>query len=284
MQEKHVIVGGGNLGLDLYKEALTRGLSAKLFSARNGFKYPTSINPIIDEGPAHVWLPVGAGSVEGAKKDFKSYADLHIRLVMEVAQASDFYYLHVFSSNYVADPKKSLYAYSKYAMEEFLNILGRPRTNIYRVQSLYGDHKPAHCFPYKLKKNNPTPKEITLPSNTVTPTPTSWLAQVLFDNLNTLKDIPSVYNVMPEGSCSVMEWAKLILGDNYTFATKGYTDDRPRATITGCDIPGAINKHWKVLWDEKNPPVQTKRIVYGDTTIPERISELNKTGKEAYGS
>lgn len=249
---KHVVIGGGNLGCDIVKYGRTNEMGRfKLFTASNGFRYPTSIDPILDELPDHVWLPIGAGSVEGAKKDFTTYADLHIRLVMELAQKlPSRVWLHTFSSNYVTSPTESLYSYSKYTMEGLLGILLRERTRIYRVQSLYGWDKPLKCFPFRLIKNHPKPDRITLPVNLVVPTPTQWLAEVLLHNLPLLMDTKYHvdYNVAPEGAVPVFEWAQLILGNEYEVVANGIDTERPEQAKPGCDFMKAPD--WRELWDK----------------------------------
>jgi dTDP-4-dehydrorhamnose reductase len=254
MKQKHVIIGGGNLGLDLMAYGMSRqDADFKLFTASKGFRYPTSIDPILYERPDHVWVTAGAGSIEDAKKDFTPYVDLHIRLVMELAQAQPAspFVLHTFSTNYVVNPEASLYAFSKHCMENLLSILNRTHpTNVYRVESLYGFHKPLRCFPYKLIKNNPLPGEITLPSNQVTPTPTAWVAKMLLSNLKVLSESSGVYNLTPLGSLSVMEWGKMILGSSYCIGTKGWNKSRPAVSKLGCDIPGAEDEDWRDLWEQ----------------------------------
>lgn len=278
--KKHVVIGAGNLGQDLVGYGLTQTEDDfKLFTASKGFKYPCSIDPILDELPDHVWVTLGAGSVEGAQKNFKAYSDLHIRLIMELAQASTSYVLHVFSSDYVVDPLRSLYAYSKSVMENLLQILNRPRTNIYRVGSLYGEHKPALNFPNKLLKNFPKPCSLVLPENHVTPTPTDWLAEKLLNQVFQPLDKPRISNVLPEGSIEVHEWAKLILGPEYEIFTKGYDESRPsnvslEYNLDTTGLPGPTN-NWKDLWDARNK--KTKELNNGPRRQDERTKEINQT-------
>ena len=248
---KHVVIGGGNLGIDIMRYGMSHTTdSFKLFTASNGFRYPCSIDPILDEIPDHVWVTIGAGSVEGAVKNFNPYADLHIRLVMELAQASTSYTLHVFSSDYTSEPLKSLYAYSKYSMEKLLQILDRPKTNIYRVGSLYGQHKAAQTFPHKLLKNYPKPCDVVVPENEVVPTPTDWIAKEVLSNVRTKKT--QYYNVLPSGITNIVEWAKLILGPEYNVYSSGMDDSRPSTVPFSYDLTDKKPEDWKVLWQNRS--------------------------------
>jgi hypothetical protein len=250
VKQKHVVVGGGNLGCDITKYGMSNNLGDfKLLTTSNDFKYPTSIEPILDEFPDHVWVAVGAGSVEGAKKNFAPYADLHIRLVMELAQKlPKSTWLHTFSTNYVNH--QSLYALSKKAMEDLLQVLDRLKTRTYQVQSLYGWHKPLKTFPFKIIKNYPHPGKITLPANMVTPTPTPWLAKVLLENLEIITENPKYQKhcLTPVGSVTTYAWAQLVLGDNYEVLPGEIDPERPkgghgRFTLFPVET-------WQTLWDQ----------------------------------
>lgn len=256
---KHVIIGNGNLGNSIATELLKRNNTIqenntiKIFSASNGWKYPSSLNPIYDEVPDHIWVTVGAGSVEQAKANYLPFIDLHIKLPVELAQnINEMTYLHVFSTDYVIDKRldnwpmnKSLYALSKDCMEEALQFINRPRTRIYRIGSLYGTYKPNKCFPYKLKKNS-LKNEPTLPINFVTPTPTDWIASNLINNLPFIKNDMEVFNVAPEGCVSVVEWGSIIL--NRKLNDSGIDSSRPCNSEIGCDLPHQIKNTWLDLW------------------------------------
>jgi len=259
---KHVIIGNGNLGNSIATELLKRNNTKqenniiKIFSTSNGWKYPTSLDPIYDEIPMHVWVTVGAGSVEQAKANYLPFIDLHIKLPIELAQnLNDMTYLHVFSTDYVLDKRldnwpmnRSLYALSKDSMEEALTFMDRPKTCVYRVGSLYGTHKPNKCFPYKLKKNS-LKNEPTLPINFVTPTPTDWLASVLISNLPFAQNSMAIFNVAPEGCVSVVEWGSLILDKK--IKESGIDISRPANSEIGCDLPHQIKNTWLDLWKDR---------------------------------
>ena len=254
---KHVVLGGGNLGLDLMKRGMQNDDDEfKLFTASQGFKYPTSLDPILDELPDHVWVAIGAGSVEGAVKDFTPYADLHIRLVMELAQKlPPHVWLHTFSTNYVLESAMlSLYAFSKHTMEKLLTIMDRPKTRAYRVQSLYGWERLSKCFPVKVLMQNQSKKgKIPFPTNPVTPTPTAWLAEQLIQPSDWGNDNSGFHirTVVPGGSVPTHEWAQLILGDGYKVVADGLDPYRPCLENCNCAGYEEVNTdHWRDLWDK----------------------------------
>jgi hypothetical protein len=249
---KHVIVGNGNLGNSIATELLKRGHDIKIFSVSNGWRYPTSLQSIYDEIPDHVWVTVGAGSVEQAKANFIPFVDLHIKLPMELAQnLHSSTTLHTFSTDYVVEKEAnmSLYAVSKDTMEQALFLLQRPKTFIYRIGSLYGTHKPQKCFPYKLKKNS-LKNEISLPANQITPTPTDWLAKIILDNLNDIDYAKTtLYNVAPLDSTPVYGWGSLILECIIKHA--GVDSSRPLISKIQCNLPVKENVTWLDLWKER---------------------------------
>jgi hypothetical protein len=250
---KHVIIGNGNLGNALGVELLKRGHTIKVFSTSNGWRYPASLDPIYDELPDHVWVTVGAGSVEQAKGNFGPFADLHLKLPTELAQKlNNGVVLHTFSTDYAANKNdiQSLYALSKDVMETALILINKPRTNIYRIGSLYGTHKPQKCFPYKLKKNS-LKNEITLPLNVIVPTPTDWLAKTLLNNLEKICDDTTTkfYTVAPKESTTVAEWGSLIL--EREILGNVMDNSRPSYVSMECNLPIKETVSWLDLWKER---------------------------------
>jgi len=246
---EHVVIGNGNLGQDLKNEIIVND-NVLLLSASTGWRYPTSIQPILDFNPNHVWVPLGAGSVDQAKKDYTPFSDLHVRLPAELAQKLDpKVYLHLFSSDYVTTPNSSLYALSKFHMEQTIRLMNRPRTYIYRVGNLYGEHKPETCFPYKLKQNYLKNKDIKLPLNRVCPTPTDWLAKILYSRSQTrLKDEFQILPVCPTGSTTVNAWGGYILGIDI----HGGFFDENRPVDFGLELPEYLPcPSWLDLWLER---------------------------------
>ncbi len=248
---RHAVLGAGNLGIDIATEIAKHSENSfQLFSKKHGFKYPCSLDSVLDYMPDHVWVTVGAGSVGEANKNYVPFVDLHIRLVMELAQQlPERTELHVFSTDYIADENKiqSLYALSKLHMEKSLYMLGRSNVHIYRVSNLYGLWKPQNCFPYKLKKRHPSPCTVTVPSNSLTPTPTDWLASVLVTRLmqrkskmpDDVKMLTASYNAAPFGRMTIKEWASYILDSRYEIIEGEEDKERPLlGGGIGCDFKG----------------------------------------------
>ena len=266
--EKHAIIGAGNLGLDLFAVLKSAGFEVQMFTASRGFRYPTSLQKLVDYFPDVVWDAVGAGSVKEAKENYSRFIDLHVRLPIELVQElPDRCRLITFSTDYVAreeypgDPKqsvvipRSLYAQSKLFMEQSLLALSRPKTHIFRIGSLYGSRKPRKCFPHKIKEAYPEPCQVVLPANVVAPTPTAWVAKSLVGRLYSA-NLPAdadrfgpIHHIGPANGCTIAEWASLILGAGYDVKAEGFDDSRPHYSGLGCDFM-LEPPTWSELWDE----------------------------------
>lgn len=251
---RHAILGNGNLGNALTKEIISIGHEFKIFSASTGWCYPkNNIQKINEYHPDHVWITVGAGSIEQAQKDYLPFLDLHVKLPMElVQQLPASVTLHLFSTDYCFGDIKSLYALSKKHMEDAVVMTGRERTYIYRVGSLYGFTKPEVCFPYKLKKVSLTNK-IILPLNCISPTPVDWLAKVLIKSItNTeLKVLPLCPTFISPRECTTTKmWGEMILGLDVGQGGDRKGFDRSRPTICNHYQPVTIPT-WLTLWQER---------------------------------
>lgn len=248
---RHAIIGNGNLGNALAKEIIKNGEDFKIFSTTTGWKYPASdLTKIHDFMPDHVWLTVGAGSVEQAQADYKPFSDLHIKLPVDLAQQlNSAVHLHLFSTDYCAGEPKSLYALSKRHMEDAIALLNRPKTFIYRVGSLYGTFKPHKCFPYKLKRNAVSGKTITLPVNQICPTPVDWLTTELIHQHQCwtfgCKDGHPI-SVSPTGCTTVKEFGELILGR--PLESSGLDPKRPEIYT---NEPLVKTQTWRYLWNAR---------------------------------
>lgn len=253
---KHAILGGGNLGLDIC-EYTNKNIDndVKLFTVNNGWHYSADRGNSLVRGiqiakPDHVWVAVGAGSVEGAKKDFMPYLDLHVRLPAELLQKiPEETALHFFSTNYAAERHQSLYAESKAMMEDIIRKMNRPNTYVYRVESLYGTHRPEKTFPGRFLTRNPKPSKIDLPDNFITPTPTAWLARAVVDSIGTLTT--PYHNVAPTGAVSVAEWARYVVSNPEYKINAAYRDkERPSNSKLNCTLPSVEKRTWLSLWQE----------------------------------
>jgi len=257
---KHVIVGKGNLGMDIMLEAKKLGHSAVMLTQSAGFKFPESMPYVQELKPDYVWITSGAGSVEAAKKNFAQVVETHLTMPMKFLEMMPSHVnICLFSSDYVSDEDdpsnpnrctqkpRSLYALSKLWMEQAVKMVGRPNTAVVRVGSLYGAHFPERGLPGKLHSRFPTPCEVQLPLNYVVPTTTNWIAEVLLRNTTKLfTNTPTMHHCAPLGGTTVMSWGKRILGEGYTVNSKGFDYDRPLHSGLGCTLE--VPPRWEDLW------------------------------------
>lgn len=261
---RHVIIGRGNLGLDLQAALQKEGHEVTLLTASGGFRCPESIPDVVALQPNYVWVTAGHGSVEQVKRDFPGAMNTHVALpvaLMNALPASC--KLGLFSTDYVADEKnpsnpfyinpapRSLYAYTKAWMEQVVRGSRRGNTTIFRVGSLYGNHIPEKTFPGKLKVNFPTPCLVELPINMVCPTPTHWIAEVIAERMIWAFDDSKVitHHVAPIDGVTLTQFGSLILGPDYEVRSKGIDQSRPPVSGLSC----TFQKHrvtWRHLWDQ----------------------------------
>ena len=244
---RHAILGNGNLGNAIAKKLVSRNIDFHVFSTMSGWKYPASgIQEICDYCPDHVWCTVGAGSVEQAVANYIPFADLHVRLPMELVQGlNDRVSLHFFSTDYCCVQPQSLYALSKFHMEQLVTMTRRPKTYVYRVGSLYGNHKLKNTFPYKLKANAAAGRQISLPTNCISPTPVDWLADTLLTMLDHEYASNKPFLIHPDTCCTVKEWGELILKRD----VEAREPDTSRPL--DCTHLFAHRPTWKELWLER---------------------------------
>lgn len=262
---KHLILGDGNLGRDINKQLTRIGEEVHTLSRSHDWSYPRNESQIELFNKYDVfWVTVGAGSIEGAKKDFSKYCDLHIRLPMHILQTVESHKrVYLFSTDYLqnSSPNKNLYTLSKLMMEESVRMLDRGNCSIYRVGSLYGTHKPLSTFPGKCYLNNKNKSKLTLPRNIVIPTPTDWLADKLVSEWLKTKNhnySTKVCHLAPSGQTTVADWGdSLFKGDKLidTF----FDRSRPKRPVYY--KPGVLSmvqsdeskEGWFSLWMTRRP-------------------------------
>lgn len=260
----HIVIGKGNLGMDLAKALTLRGHQVKIFTKSEGFEWPESEPAIRNLDPSHVWVTAGHGSVNECNADFSGALATHVALPMDLARIlPNNVRIGTFSTDYVAHPEvkhredraiqvpQTLYAQSKLWMEQGLKNLRRPLIAVFRVGSLYGNHLPEKTFPGRLKAKYPAPCELNLPDNIVVPTPTWWIAQKIVENLDLCfdRDKLRMHHVAPMGNVTTRGWGQLILGEGYRIHSSGIDPLRPAHTGLGCSFDRANKTTWKELWD-----------------------------------
>lgn len=262
---KHVVIGKGNLGLDLKLAVEARGWSCHVFTPSDGFSWPKCSEEIKALQPDYVWITAGAGSVEQCRDNPGRAFDTHLSLPIDVIEAMpNECKVGLFSTDYVADendmlnpnkttPKpKSIYALSKIAMETCVKIMARPNVSVFRVSSLYGVHFPDKTFPGKLLKNFPKPATVSLPQNFICPTATEWIAESIIGSLPILFSsvCPMFYNCASTGGTTVMNFGKKVLGSDYTLQSKGIDWNRPAYSAIGCSFMNSPG--WEAMWERSS--------------------------------
>lgn len=259
----HVIIGKGNLAMDL-KIALEReGADVTIFTRSTGFDWEKHTAAVQAVEPTHIWITAGFGSVDQCAKDIKGALETHVAMPVHLAQSlPDTVSIGMFSSDYVAyqedlsNPLKfanrprSLYAVTKLSLELMMSALRRPNTTTFRVGSLYGTHFPDRCFPGKITSRYPSPCRVELPNNMVCPTPTRWAAETIVKNLGKCFDGRKwmAHNVAPSGRVSVADWGRSVLGPGYEVVDSGLDKARPMDSGLLCTLQEP--PPWDALWQD----------------------------------
>lgn len=269
---KHLILGAGNLGLDLEKE-ITKKEKALVLSKSTGINftnYLDLLNKIKELNPEVLWVSVGGGSVPDCKIGHPNHPhSVYLNTILPVSLNRDLpekIKIVFFSTDYVANeievdnPKRickkplSEYAKQKMDMENQIMVENKPNRAIVRVASLYGIHKPQKTFPGKMLLNFALKNDkINLPINRVCPTATRWLAFCLFQNLkNLFSRETNRHHCAAQGHVSVKDWGKIILKGyrcdaDFVQSYPSFVDDeRPPLSDLGCSF--ATSPHWADLW------------------------------------
>lgn len=271
---KHLIIGAGNLGIDLKNEIIRQKgdrRSVDLVSLSTGFDVRdlNSLSFKIQEQDFdYIWYTVGQGSVLQAKENIEDAKTIYgraCRQILLTAPASS--KLIFFSTDYVADedepgnPKKitesylSDYAYVRAKSEEVMLSIDRVNSTIIRLGSLFGTHKPLNTFPGRLLKNFGTDVDVRvrLPQNLVTPTPTLWLASVLVTHIDLAFSPTGMtrHHCAPIGNVSCLDWGKFVLAgirEPSAFSSDiFYDEERPKISSLGASFLPE-NWHWNELW------------------------------------
>jgi dTDP-4-dehydrorhamnose reductase len=259
----HVIIGRGNLAIDLQLALIAAGDEAIIETRSTGFEWPKGLSKILTMNPGFVWVTAGFGSVEQCAMNLTGALATHVAMPLELAKnLPATTRLACFSSDYVADEEypdqpgcwndkpQSWYAQSKLWMELGLERMNRPLTATFRVSSLYGDHFPERTFPGKLRLGAPRMTHFTLPDNIVVPTPTWWLANRLVSDMDEVFSPKGsyLYHLAPSGGVSTLDWGRMILGYNYEITSRGLDPLRPAKSGLGCSYGPTID--WLDLWKE----------------------------------
>lgn len=276
--KKHLIMGGGNLGIDLKNEILRQSgdrRSVDFLTRVDGFDVRdlSAVRAAAKkEDYAVIWYCVGQGSVPQARdnpEEAKIIYGAAPKAILTSARPETKVVL--FSTDYVADEEdpsnphgicqsfQTEYASIRGQAERLFLGLNRPNTTVIRVGSLYGTHKPENTFPGRILGNFAKESDIRirLPRNLVTPTPTLWLAAVLVEaylaEANRLfnEQETTIHHCAPNGNVSVWDWGTFVLAgirETSAFATdKFFDEERPKISALSSDFLPS-NWHWNELW------------------------------------
>lgn len=255
----HIVLGSGNLGKHLSEQ-----FNCPVVSKSSGHDFMGDLNREVQRLKGYkfeyLWCTVGAGSVGEAKKNFHPFVQLHLSLPVALNEAFPDAKIITFSSDYVACPFQpedpnlsapmSLYAYSKSWMEDYIRMANNDNIRAIRVGSLYGNHKPQTTFPGRLRARYPSPQEVSLPPNQVTPTPTKWLASVLSENYSKLfEGNLRIHHLAPEDPIQILKWGQWVLGKKYSYKTSPPDFERPQVSNLQNTL-GLVAPSCEELWSK----------------------------------
>jgi dTDP-4-dehydrorhamnose reductase len=254
----HLILGKGNLGLDLQEVLTERGQQVELISRSTGVVLTgasADLSPVFRSKADIVWCCVGGYSVAETEAQYMEAVQVLQSLPMNlIMNAPRDKHIILFSSDYAADesnpmdptrwaiPPKSLYAALQQTKEYLACYVARSTSKVVRVGSLYGHHKFDRTLPGKLYTHNPSPREVRLPSNLITPTWTRWLAEHMMDNLHVLLEPGfGIYHAAPTGCISVADFGQVVLGSQYKILHQPVDPKRPAFSCLGSTLGEALD-------------------------------------------
>lgn len=258
----HVIIGNGKLGKQLKADLERFGEKVHMLTRSNGFFWPNpaGVNPVINLNPDVVWCCVGAGSVPDCEKNYQNALSLHVGLPVELMKclpvdcglilcSTDYVASETENSipNEICSVPRSLYAMSKFTMEQHFSAMSRKNTVCVRFGNLYTVKSPEQSFPGKVILGCKQTRIASVHENLVTPTPVEWLSSYMIKHiLEMFAFTPKKIHIAPLGSVSLLDWAKTFLPEDIKIIGKGIDVKRPPHSEIGCSLGPAPN--WKDLW------------------------------------
>lgn len=266
MKEYHVIMGNGNLGTAL----------ATMFNAKSipfGIHHRSSIEDITwsannlasDEGyDVFVWNTEGYGSVpecaSSPESAFKTHFWRNLELMVDLLPSVT---LINFSTNYVGENPKSVYASSKECMETLTTSFPKKKVVTIRVANLYSKYFPMKSFQGKILKNKDS---ITaLPRNGMIPTDCDWLADHIHGTLFVLDHHDYDEDYGNNGSLKLERYHSKII----SVAPKGLPSARQVGEIV-------LGKDLEENVDWSRPMYPTLSTIWDDTETWEEVWEKAK--------
>lgn len=204
-----LVIGRGNLGLDIAGQYGVEAQEYRPFL----FDHSTSSSHLQSrlEGYELVFLCNGGFSIKESAQSVTTAREHLMTSAMRVREK-----MHpeaklvCFSSNYAAHPALSAYAQIQYDKEQALmNFDPVLPTLIVRVANLYGNHFPLKGLPGKLMLQRG--RQLTLPQNEISPTPTHWVAECMHELISDdLGSHPRVVSLYPADAVPVYQFARRI--------------------------------------------------------------------------
>lgn len=269
MQERHAIIGIGNLGSAIMHALTQQNIEARVTNRSRYWRWPEDIEDLRDYDPTHIWYTAGKGSVEAAHTlpwvSFDAFVNYPLQIIGSFPKAKIVY----FSTNFVADTydylnpniaipePRSVYETAKKAFETSLRLLGSANVACIRVGNLYGGPFWDRCFPGKVIKNIQT-DTIKITKNYCTPTPVDWIAEQLVNNRKRIfsDKTPTFHHLAPHGQISNHALARKILIESPFSSTRiksgGIDKTRPSIYSIGNTVSKDF-RNWKQLWDQYWP-------------------------------
>lgn len=271
MTGRHVIVGAGNLGLDIRAEIERQGAGfGAIFSRSNGLdvRDGEAVARLVEHAEFNtLWYCVGAGGVGGARDSPELAEELLVTAPIKILRSAPKHArLVFFTSDHCAAEEfpdtppmattrpRSEYARLQLRLEKAVISSGRPNVTVVRMSALYGYHKPLATLPGKiLSRFGFRDVAIRLPLNLVTPTPTLWAAARMIQCQEKLFDArgPVFHHVAPAGNVSVRDWATFILKGlrpaTAFLRSKEFDETAPQFSELGCSLTRPT-PHWYDVW------------------------------------
>lgn len=267
---RHVVLGTGNLGLDLERELSVNSKSALLIPNRGRrFQTRESVRSYADavaELKGDVFWYCLGGYTAGDQGEEMANAITRVPVMLRELLLPQ-QRLVLFSTDYAADeefpnqpklrarPARSSYASEKAELERQILSADFPNTLIVRVTSLYGEHHPERTLPGKIIRNywSLTDDRIALPWNRVTPTPSRWVAQMMAKHAMALfsKEGAEIHHCAPNLNAPIQTVGKYVLPERELgWSIQEFFDDRrPRVSALGCSFVDSVDD-WLTIWKE----------------------------------
>lgn len=270
---RHVIIGAGNLGLDIRAEIERQGAGyGAVFSKRNGFDVTdfASVDRLMKEGEFQtLWYCVGPGGTGGVAgtRDNPEYAEQTLftaphRILRTAPKSAKLVFFtsdHCAAEEFPDTPPmqntrpRSEYARLQLRLENSVRNSGREGATVVRLGSLYGYHKPGLTFPGRmLGRFGFRDVAIRLPLNLVTPTATLWAASRLIQCHDKLfSSGPVFHHLAPSGNVTIRDWATFVLRGlrpaQAFLRSQEYDETLPALSAIGCSV-SRPTPHWYDVW------------------------------------